>query len=129
MAQWRTAGVEGEWVRCLSRTDDSQTAHAFLQAVPPCEVKGIDCHSLYINAIAVHEAIFVVRVEVRVCFVFGRNVLVVPVVVRFCVRVYWTQLRKEIVSACWTSAVAALDPFREVFLTEQMATTADSCDA
>lgn len=33
MAQWRAAGGEGEWVRCLSRTDDSQTAQAFLQAV------------------------------------------------------------------------------------------------
>jgi misacylated tRNA(Ala) deacylase len=33
MAQWRAAGGEGEWTRCLSRTDDSQTARAFLQAV------------------------------------------------------------------------------------------------
>jgi misacylated tRNA(Ala) deacylase len=33
MAQWRAAGGEGEWVRCLSRTDDSQTARTFLQAV------------------------------------------------------------------------------------------------
>jgi misacylated tRNA(Ala) deacylase len=33
MVQWRAAGGEGKWVRCLSRTDDSQTARAFLQAV------------------------------------------------------------------------------------------------
>lgn len=33
MAQWRAAGGEGGWARCLSRTDDSQTARAFLQAV------------------------------------------------------------------------------------------------
>lgn len=33
MAQWRAAGGEGEWARCLSRTDDSQTARAFLHAV------------------------------------------------------------------------------------------------
>ena len=33
MTQWRAAGGEGEWVRCLSRTDDSQTAQAFLQAI------------------------------------------------------------------------------------------------
>jgi hypothetical protein len=33
MVQWRAAGVEGEWAKCLSRTDDSQTARAFLQAV------------------------------------------------------------------------------------------------
>jgi len=33
MAQWRAAGGEGEWVKCLSRTDDSQTVRAFLQAV------------------------------------------------------------------------------------------------
>ncbi|KAN0126766.1 ThrRS/AlaRS common domain containing protein [Russula decolorans] len=33
MAQWRAAGGEGEWARCLSRTDDSQTARALLQAV------------------------------------------------------------------------------------------------
>jgi misacylated tRNA(Ala) deacylase len=33
MTQWRAAGGEGEWARCLSRTDDSQTARAFLQAV------------------------------------------------------------------------------------------------
>ncbi|KAI0254769.1 hypothetical protein BJV78DRAFT_1152063 [Lactifluus subvellereus] len=31
--QWRAAGGEGEWVRCISRTDDSPTAQAFLQAV------------------------------------------------------------------------------------------------
>jgi len=33
MAQWRAGGGEGEWTRCLSRTDDSQTARAFLHAV------------------------------------------------------------------------------------------------
>jgi alanyl-tRNA synthetase/misacylated tRNA(Ala) deacylase len=33
MVRWRAAGGEGEWVKCLSRTDDSQTARAFLQAV------------------------------------------------------------------------------------------------
>jgi alanyl-tRNA synthetase/misacylated tRNA(Ala) deacylase len=34
MAQWRAAGGgEGEWVRCVSRTDDSPAAQAFLQAV------------------------------------------------------------------------------------------------
>ena len=33
MAQWRAAGGEGEWTRCLNRTDDSPTARTFLQAV------------------------------------------------------------------------------------------------
>ena len=34
MVQWRAAGGgEGEWVRCVSRTDDSPAAQAFLQAV------------------------------------------------------------------------------------------------
>src|SRR6266478_3144024 len=33
MAQWRAADGEGAWARCLSRTDDSQTARAFLQTV------------------------------------------------------------------------------------------------
>lgn len=33
MTQWRAGGGEGEWIRCRSRTDDSQTAQAFLQAV------------------------------------------------------------------------------------------------
>ncbi|KAI0304009.1 hypothetical protein BC826DRAFT_980949 [Russula brevipes] len=33
MAQRRAAGGEGEWARCLCRTDDSQTARAFLHAV------------------------------------------------------------------------------------------------
>jgi alanyl-tRNA synthetase/misacylated tRNA(Ala) deacylase len=33
MARWRAAGGEGEWARCLNRTDDSPTARSFLQAV------------------------------------------------------------------------------------------------
>jgi alanyl-tRNA synthetase/misacylated tRNA(Ala) deacylase len=33
MAQWRAAGGEGEWAKCLCRTDDSQNARAFLHAV------------------------------------------------------------------------------------------------
>ena len=33
MARWRAAGGEGEWVRYVSRTDDSPTARTFLQAV------------------------------------------------------------------------------------------------
>jgi misacylated tRNA(Ala) deacylase len=33
MAQWRAAGGEGEWVRCINRTDDSPSAQAFLLAV------------------------------------------------------------------------------------------------
>ncbi|KAH9977702.1 ThrRS/AlaRS common domain-containing protein [Lactifluus volemus] len=33
MVQWRDAGGEGEWVRCVSRTDDSPSAQTFLMAV------------------------------------------------------------------------------------------------
>ncbi|KAI0307089.1 hypothetical protein B0F90DRAFT_1622851 [Multifurca ochricompacta] len=33
MVQWRIAGGEGEWVRCVNRIDDSPTAQAFLQAI------------------------------------------------------------------------------------------------
>jgi misacylated tRNA(Ala) deacylase len=33
MVRWRAGGGEGEWARCVSRTDDSQTARTFLQAV------------------------------------------------------------------------------------------------
>ncbi|KAI9467093.1 ThrRS/AlaRS common domain-containing protein [Lactarius psammicola] len=33
MAQWRAAGGEGEWVKFVSRTDDSPSAQPFLQAV------------------------------------------------------------------------------------------------
>jgi misacylated tRNA(Ala) deacylase len=33
MAQWRATGGKGEWVRCVSRTDDSSSAQAFLLAV------------------------------------------------------------------------------------------------
>ncbi|KAI0268181.1 hypothetical protein BC834DRAFT_968391 [Gloeopeniophorella convolvens] len=33
MLQWRAAGGEGEWVKCVGRTDDSPTVQGFLQAI------------------------------------------------------------------------------------------------
>src|SRR5712671_6335856 len=77
--------------------------HHLLVVSSASGVNRVNFHGLHVDTVAVHEAVLVVRVEVRVGVVFGRDVL--PIVGGFGVRVDWTQFGKELVSACWTGAV------------------------